>query len=293
MRFWRYTFIFLFLIVAVIFIALFQFPDKNMHIIACDVGQGDGILITYGTIQILTDGGPDDSVLDCMGKYMPFWDRKVELAILTHPDSDHLTGMIAVLGKYKVDKLLINPIDPGTPIYQVLKNVVGGVGVDVVNPTPGMKMKLGLLYLDILGPTDELINSLTIETSKDKFSKYSFSKDANLYSIVYLLKFRNFKGLLTGDIPPSVSDNLSVNYSVSSVEYIKIPHHGSINGITKNLLNAAKPEIGVISVGKNKWGHPRQEVLDMLSEYGVKTFRTDEMGDVIISTDGNNYWLGK
>ena len=82
---------------AMLIIAVSQLPDGNLHIIACNVGQGDAILITYGNTQILTDGGPDKSVMDCSGKYMPFWDRNIELVISTHPDTDHSTGLVEVL----------------------------------------------------------------------------------------------------------------------------------------------------------------------------------------------------
>jgi len=96
-------------------IAIFQLPDGNLHIIACNVGQGDAILITYQNIQILTDGGPDTRVLSYLGKYMPFWDRNIELVISTHPDADHSTGLTDVIKNYNIDKILINPIDLALP----------------------------------------------------------------------------------------------------------------------------------------------------------------------------------
>lgn len=108
-RFWKLTFTLLLLILAAVYLAITQLPDKNLHLIACNVGQGDAILLTYGSIQILTDGGPDKNVLTCLGKYMPFYDHKIEMVISTHPDADHLTGLISVIQNYKVEKILINP----------------------------------------------------------------------------------------------------------------------------------------------------------------------------------------
>ena len=90
MKFWKLTFSLLLLVIGVVVIAVSQVPDKNLHIIACDVGLGDAILITYGKTQILTDGGPDKKVLSCLGKYMPFWDREIEMVISTHPDTEPL-----------------------------------------------------------------------------------------------------------------------------------------------------------------------------------------------------------
>lgn len=291
MRFWKHTFILLLLILTGVFITVWQQPDSNLHIIACNVGQGDAILINYGSNQILTDGGPDNKVLDCLGRHLPFWDREIELIISTHPDADHITGLVSVLQYYKVDKLLINPISSGTSIFQALVSRVGGSSTVVINPTRGMKLGLGLIYLDIVSPTDQMFGKLNMVDENSNLSKYLVTSEANYYSIAYLISFNNFKGLLTGDIPPEVSDQLSVSPLISNVEYIKIPHHGSINGITENLLKEALPKIAVISVGNNQWGLPKPEILDLLTKYNVKILRTDEGKDVEIVTDGKRYWV--
>jgi competence protein ComEC len=140
MKFWKYIYSTLTLLLALIIIAVFQLPDGNVHIIACNVGLGDAVLVTYGTTQILTDGGPDKSILTCLGKYMPFWDRNIELVISTHPDADHPTGLTDVIKDYNVGEILVNPIDPGTSVYEVLKKEVGSRRVPVVNPIEGMKL---------------------------------------------------------------------------------------------------------------------------------------------------------
>lgn len=300
MKLWKYTFTFLLLILTAIVIAFVQEPDPNLHIIACNVGQGDAILVTYGTTQILTDGGPNKSVLECLGRHMPFWDREIELVISTHPDADHSTGLVSVLQNYRVGKILINPIDPGTQVYRALVSEVGGRGVPVINPTAGMRLGLGLISLDILSPNDGLLNRLTVKEDGSQIAKYDISKETNLYSVVYILSLSRqsggsteFSALLLGDIPPEISDELAASWSTGSVEYIKIPHHGSVNGLTENLLKVLMPKVAVISVGKNPWGLPKTEILDMLKKYNVKVLRTDLVGDVIVSTDGDSYWLGK
>lgn len=291
MRYWKYLFTTLLLVLAVILLAILQTPDSNLHIIACNVGQGDSILITYGSTQILTDGGPDARVLTCLGKYIPFWDREIELAISTHPDADHSTGLVDVFKNYRVDKLIINPIDPGTSVYQALRNVVGGGGTEVINPVAGMKVGMGLIYLDMLSPTDEMLRLLPVKKEGDSFSKYAVSKETNVYSVVYRLNFKKFTALMPGDIPPEISDKLAASWSMGSVDYIKIPHHGSVNGITENLLKVVVPKIAVISVGKNEWGFPKPEILALLEKYNVRILRTDQMGDVEVITDGEKYWI--
>jgi competence protein ComEC len=281
MHTWKYIFITLILVLAMMIIAVFQLPDGNLHIIACNVGQGDAILITYGSTQILTDGGPDKSVLSCLGKYIPFWDRNIELVISTHPDADHSTGLVEVVKDYKVGQILINDLDPGTDVYRALKNAVATRGVTVINPVQGMVLGVGLIQLDVLHPSDEF---------KSQNSEIK-SGVTNLFSIVYLLNYGQFTALMPGDIPPEVSDRLSTLSEIEGLDYIKIPHHGSVNGLTENLLKVTMPKIAVISVGKNSWGFPRPEILDMLNKYGVKILRTDQMGDVEVVTDGTKSWI--
>jgi len=165
---------------------------------------------------------------------MPFWDRTIELVISTHPDSDHSTGLISVLKYYKVGRILINPIDSGTQTIKALEKEVGGKGVAVTNPEQGMVMKVGLIYLDIVS----------------KFDPQDSNTNDN--SIVYILLFGRFSGLFTGDMSPKVSDSLTS--TVGPVNYIKIPHHGSANGLTENLLKALELKVAVISVGKKNPG---------------------------------------
>lgn len=296
MRFWKYIYYLLLLTLLGIGIAIYQLPDNNLHVIACDVGQGDAILVTYKDIQILTDGGPDKKVIDCLGRHVPFWDRQIELVISTHPDADHSTGLIEVVKRYKAGKILINPIDSGTQVVKVLQNWVKDRGIAVVSPTGGTKVVVGLISLDIVNPTVSQISSLVDKASKSPLNFFKPTEDTNDYSISYKLSFGRFTALFTGDFGPKVSDRLADGNQIGNVDYIKVPHHGSKNGLTQNLLEkiASSNTVGVISVGtKNRYGHPTQEILDLLTKYNVKTFRTDEMGDVEVITDGEKYWIEK
>ncbi len=292
MRLWKYIFTFLLLILSVLVIAILQLPDGNLHIIACDVGQGDAILVTYKNIEILTDGGPGNGVLDCLSKHIPFWDRELELVILTHPQKDHYFGLIEVFKRYKVDNFLFNPIESSSQEYGLLKSAVGGGGVTLLNPHQGMKMGLGLIYLDILSPNQELLNGMEEKNGGDAIEKYTTKRDLNDFSVVYKLRLNKFNGLFTGDMSLEGSDTLALNSTAGTVNYIKIPHHGSKNGLTENLLKTLVPKIAVISVGRNNtYGHPNKEILEMLEKYGVKIYRTDEVGDVEFVTDGEKFWM--
>ena len=110
--------------------------------------------------------------------------------------------------------------------------------------------------------------------------------------MVYKLSFKKFSGIFTGDAPPKILNDLAITHPDLHAEYIKIPHHGSKNGLTEELLRIAKPQLGIISVGKNNsYGHPHKEVIELLNKENVRVLRTDEMGDVEVVSDGKTFWL--
>lgn len=299
MKIWKYTFLFLILIAIFVWgIALTRETKNVFKIIACDVGQGDAILITFGETQILTDGGPGSKVISCLEKYMPILDRTIELVVLSNPDKDHYAGLIEVFKRYEVNTLLANSFDKSGQEYQVLKSHVGGSGTEVIYPEEGTVVRLGLISLDILWPTDSYYSSKEIDKNTKKILGASTVKDnPNDLSIVTVLKFGEFEALLTGDIEQKSSDivanKILTNYPNTIFEYIKVPHHGSKNGLTKKLLDAVSPEVSVISNGRdNSYGHPHQSVLDMLSASGVQIQRTDIAGEIVVEVNESS-WLIK
>ena len=293
---WKYIIGLLALAAITIWLAVLAYPGQQLSLIACDVGQGDSILAVFGETQILVDGGPNDKVLECLNNHLPFWDREIELIILTHPQKDHYGGLIDVFRHYKVDTFLATPIDSGSQGYQVLISAVGGSGTEVINPVTGMDIRLGLIHLEILHPSEQYVLSKvegdsTNNSENGVLGAFDIKGDLNDYSVVAILRLGEFEALLTGDIDPAVIEDIIAEGLVRDVEYIKTPHHGSKNGLTKKLLETSMPEIAVISVGKNPWGHPHQEVIKLLKDYGIKILRTDEDGDVEIITDGERWWV--
>lgn len=275
MKAWKYLLTTLFLLAASLSLTLFSSLDNSLTIVACDVGQGDAILVTYNKIQILTDGGPGSNVLACLSKYIPFWDREIELVVLTHPQLDHYGGLIEVLKRFKVNTFLTSDFQASTQGLEALKNALGGSGARVVTPDTDTKIRLGMIYLDILHP-----------------AKGTSSVSVNDRSIVTILTFKNFEAILTGDIGKKGIEEMIAEGVLRDVDYIKIPHHGSRNGLTPDLLEATTPEVAVISMGKdNSYGHPHEDILKMLREFGVNYFRTDEEGDIVVTSDGASWRL--
>lgn len=273
------------LLVATLFLIISSEPDDLLHIIACDVGQGDAILIIHQNDQILIDGGPNSDVINCLSRYVPFWDRKIEMVVLTHPQADHYAGLISVLRQYDVDTFMASQVDNSTQGYEVLKNIVGSEHVKVVNPHAGMAIRLGLIHLDVLNPSSEMLEG---DPPAGGLGTFETKRDLNDFSVTLRLTYGAFSGLFTGDLGPNVSRGLVEKGLVNNVYYLKVPHHGSRNGLLQELLDAANPKLAVISVGKdNRFGHPHKEVLEMLNTKGVEVLRTDELGDVVIIADEN------
>jgi len=288
---WKYLWISMILVSLVAILALIRLPDNSLHVIACDVGQGDAVLVTYKTSEILIDGGPNGNVLDCLDRHLPFWDRRLEVVIMTHPQTDHYTGLIDVFKNYKVGVFVAGELDSSNQSYQVLKTLVRGSGTRVVNPTTGMKVIVSLIQLDIVWPNKTFVNDevayISPKNAGNVLGTYTTKLDPNEFSIVAIMSFQDFRGIFTGDIGPETEEKIIAENVLKSVNYIKIPHHGSKNGLTENFLRILNPSVAVISVGhKNSYGHPNREILDMLTKYKVKTYRTDIMGDVEIVYDG-------
>lgn len=304
-RIWFLVLVSLALITTLVWFALFSYSEDNLKIIACDVGQGDAFLVSRKDFQILIDGGPNNRVLQCLADNMPFWDKVVEVVVLSHPQKDHFMGLIEVFKRYEIKYFFTTPLDSGSYDWEVLNELVGGSHTKVLNPVRGNKYRLGMIYLDVLYPTEEFLranlifknSNLTLEqfdNTTNFLGAYTSKIDPNEFSVVLIMSYKDFDALFTGDISPVISDKLAQelkqNYN-ERIEYIKVPHHGSKNGLSVDLIDAVNPEVAVISAGKgNSYGHPHKEILDMLQSTNIQVLRTDQLGNIKVVTDGNT-WL--
>jgi len=257
---------------------------RFLEVIFFDVGQGDAIFIeTPSYHQILIDGGPDSTILEKLSKEMPFWDRSIDLIILTHPERDHLTGLIEVLEKYKVENILWTGIVRDTAEYKEWKKLIEEEKAEIFIAKAGQKIscltwQIKQCDLEILQPFESLEGK--------EF------KDSNNTSIISKLVFGKNSFLFTGDAYKNVEVELINKEAEIDSDVLKVAHHGSKTSSSEEFIKAVSPEIAVISVGReNKYGHPNQEVLELLEKYGIRVLRTDKDGDIKIISDGNKSML--
>lgn len=274
---------------------IFSWPDKNLHVIACDVGQGDAILLTKGFSQVLVDGGPNDKVLNCLSKYMPFWDKNLEIVVATHPDKDHIGGLAKVIERYNLTSFVSINEANNTTTFANLQRAVWQKDVPVHIAQKGDKIKIDDLQITVLSPQKSGKNYLVWNQDVasepvlgDKTANPKVSN--NDQSVVLLADFNNFEVLLTGDISQAVEKKLVEEDDLSQVEVLKVSHHGSKYGTSQEILEEMKPKVALIGVGKNQWGHPTDEVLSRLKKFGVKIFRTDIKESIEIISDGQSWW---
>lgn len=263
----------LFTVALLVWLVIFaQIKSNLLEVNFFDVGQGDSIFIeTPQGYQILIDGGPDAFILEKLGGEMAFYDRSIDLVILTHPEADHLSGLIEVLKHYQVSQILEDGVRRNTPQYQEWLALIQEKEIPLRIAQIGQVVHLGQeTSLRILWPNQELIQPE--------------AKNSNNASIVIQLVYGQSEFLLTGDIEKQVELDL-VNQGLNlESDVLKIAHHGSKTSSNQIFLQAVNPGLAVISVGQNPYGHPHQEVLERLWE--IQVFRTDLNGDVKILTDG-------
>ncbi|MBL7150302.1 MAG: MBL fold metallo-hydrolase [Candidatus Pacebacteria bacterium] len=249
-----------------------------------DVGQGDAILIVSPQRhQILIDGGPGPAILEKLAAEMPFYDRSLDLIILTHPERDHISGLIEVLKRYEVENILWTGVVRNSSEYEEwiklikeekAKIFIAKFGQKII--CPGSHPEQKGEYMEILHPLENLEGR-------------EFENNSNDTSIVIKLVFNKETFLFTGDISSKIEKDLKLANLPLKADILKVAHHGSKYSSSDYFLESVLPEIAVIQVGKNSYGHPTEEALRRFEKFGIKILRTDLDGDIKIVSDGKNY----
>jgi competence protein ComEC len=259
-------------------IAVFDLArSKNLEVVFFDVGQGDAAFIeTPRGHQILIDGGPDSSLPEKLAKEMPFWDRTIDLIILTHPEKDHMAGLIEVLRSYKVENVLWTGVVRNTADCQEWIKLTAEEGARMHIAESGLRVKIGQAFLYVLHPFENL-EGKNIE-------------DSNNTSVIARIVFKETSFLFTGDAYQSAENKIISLKADLDSDVLKAGHHGSKTSTGKEFVEAVSPKFAIISCGRdNSYGHPSPEALEALE--GAEILRTDREGNIKFMSDGREVWL--
>ncbi len=257
-------------------------PDDNLHVSFLDVGQGDAILIQRGSQQILVDGGPSPQAIAlALGRKMPFWDRTIELVVLTHPSADHVTGLVEVLNRYKVRQVLYPDLEFKSDIYDEWLRLLEERDIKYTFAQAGQQIDFGTeVMIEVLNPQTPPLTGT--------------ESDIDNNGMVLHLSMGEVSFLLTADIMWEAEFELVTRRASLTSTVLKVAHHGSTTSTTAEFLAVVNPRLAVISVGEdNPFGHPSDEVVDRLKQKlgRENIYRTDEYATIEFVTDGVRLWV--
>ncbi|MBI2886660.1 MAG: ComEC/Rec2 family competence protein [Chloroflexi bacterium] len=241
--------------------------EPAVHVRFLDVGQGDATLVeTAAGQRVLIDGGPSPAaLLDALGRRMPQWERRLDLVVLTHPQRDHITGLLAALQRYQVGAALESGQPGEGADYREWERLLRERGVRRVQVAAGARIQLSDAVIEVLHPSPRTLRA--------------FAGRPNEASLVLRLEAYGQSVLLPGDIERGGEAALLALQPALTSSMLKLPHHGSKTSSSQGFLDAVAPLAAVVSVGKdNSFGHPSREVLERLGDLPV--LRTDLDGSV-------------
>ena len=240
-----------------------------------DVGQGDAVYIEAPNgNQVLIDSGRSKAVLRELNKVMPFYDRSIDVLLATHPDQDHIGGFPDILKRYDVDFFLDSGRESDSAVYEEVLQLTVVDDIKKIQARRGMVVMLDDdVHLNILFP-DRDVPEL----------------ESNTASVIAQLVYGETEFMLTGD-SPKVIENYLVMLDGEDLEsdVLKAGHHGSKTSSSEAFVGFVQPKYSVISAGKdNKYGHPHEDVIDVLNQFGSAILSTGDKGLIVFESDGEN-----
>lgn len=237
------------------------------------MGQGDGILIESPTGgRVLIDGGPNRRILSELGEVLPFGDRRIDVVIESHPDLDHINGLVEVLRRYEVGVFVQSGVESSNEVDDLIDRILDEKDIREVVAKRGMRLDLGGgAVLQIIFPNTDVSSWETNEATT--VSKLTYGESTFLF---------------TGDSTKRAEYILlGLGEEALDVDVLQVGHHGSETSTGPLYIKAVTPEYSVISSGKdNKYGHPHKVTLDTLSKFETKILNTAQVGRVKFESDG-------
>ncbi len=273
-EYWREGVLLVLLLVNIfVWLAIYDRSPGTLRVYFLDVGQGDAIFFeTPSGKQGLIDGGKNRQVVSELGRLMPFGDREIDLLIATHPDADHIGGLVEVVNRFDIGLFLEPGVAAANSLDEELRARLEKRGVEPEVARRGQVINFGDgVLVTILFPNQDV-------------SKW----DTNDASVSLILSYGEHQFLLTGDAGIKTENILmQLSRGELDVEVLKAGHHGSRTSTALHFAQTVSPEYAVISAGKdNSYGHPHPEVVKILQSVGAKIVSTAELGTVRFESDG-------
>lgn len=265
----------IYLLIIIVSHKLYPLINSSFTVTYLDVGQGDSIFIKYphnqGNILIDTGGIVNSDYQVAINKTIPylksFGVTKLDYLILTHGDYDHMGDSNVLVNNFKV------------------KNVVFNCG-----PINTLEKELNKLLKEKQIPSYYCINKISIKNNKLEFLNTKHYDNENDNSNVIYTNYNNYRFLFMGDAGLSKEKDILKKYNLESIDFLKVGHHGSNTSSSEEFITNIHPKYSLISVGKNnKYGHPKESVLEVLSN--SKVYRTDLNGSIEIKISNNKYMI--
>ena len=245
--------------------------NSNFEVHFIDVGQADSALIECDGETMMIDGGnvADSNVV---AAYLKKEDvTELNYVVCSHAHEDNVGGLSGALSVTKADNIYAPKTETNTKAYKNFKKKAEEQNVEIKHPNVGDEIQLGSSTVEFLGPVDEN------------------GKDLNSTSIVLKITYGNTSFLFTGDAESDEEEEILNSGADLKSTVLKVGHHGSRTSTSYPFLREVMPQYAVISVEKgNSYGHPNEETLSKLSDAGVEVYRTDESGDIVMTSDGNS-----
>lgn len=272
----------LFVATVLSWLAFLEANSSKLRVDFLDVGQGSAIFVeSPNKNQLLIDGGSNAEILTRLGEALPFYDKEIDVLLLTHPDQDHLAGLLEVVKNYRVGLVLETGIKEDSVLYREWEKILQEKSVKTNQIKAGDRLELDKqTILTILYPLADV--------SDQEF------KETNESSIVARLDFGQNSFLFTGDADKKVERGLIFNKINIKADFLNVGHHGSKNSSDPEFVSAVNPAAAIIQSGKNnRYGHPHQETLNTLNDLGIKILRNDLSGDINFVCDWQECFLGE
>lgn len=247
---------------------------KEMRVHFIDVGQGDSIFIESPNGQtMLIDGGVKGAGKEIVAYLKELGVEKLDAVVATHPDADHIGGLIPVLDSMTIEQFYDSGKVHTSQTFEEMLTLIDTKNIPYHVPKTGDTLTF-----------DEAVSVKVVSADEA-------ASDNNEASIVLKVTYDDVSFLLTGDAGVALEKEMLTQDVTATV--LKAGHHGSNTSSSQSFIQMVHPEVTVLSYGEdNKYGHPHEEVVERLQAIDSKIYATAEAGNVIVSTDGVNYEVG-